>query len=109
MKELIIEVFARHKIEWGEWDYQMCPFLERIVERLDSNFSPICRKTIEHPTEVEITRIATYLTAISKAVSLPSTTRTQLRNDLLDSMHGIFKSETISGNTEYGVAYTVKH
>jgi SAM-dependent methyltransferase len=108
LREIIVDVFATHGIEWGEWGYQSCPGIEQSVGRRDLSFGATEHRRVQVLTKVKLEQIASYLTCIGKAHVLSATARERLRNDLEAAFRERFREETIEGGSEFGIKYWEK-
>jgi SAM-dependent methyltransferase len=108
LKNIIIELFSEHGIQWGKWDYQMCPSLSELIAESGLGFGNLQDRRTCVPTRTTISRISSYLTCIAKAQTLPQERREVLRTQLLNAAMHIFCQENIEGLSEYGVKYCYK-
>lgn len=108
LKEAIVEVFASHGIDWGEWGYQRCDNLVDLVSRSENSLSQLAVEDLSVDETTGVTQIATYLASIDKVAALDNAQRKALALDLETSFLKVISEPYLSGETVYSLAYTKK-
>jgi len=108
LQNVIVAIFSKYGVDWGNWDYQLFPDFENALHLSGVSFGPIESRSIKILCSVEISQIASYLACIAKAQQLSKPNREFLETELLNAFMDIYKSNSITGETEYGISYCQK-
>jgi SAM-dependent methyltransferase len=79
---IIVDVFQRFGIHWGEWGYQSYPDFPTIATATRVPLSPLHVRSVEVNSISRVSRVALYLANVGKSASLGAGYREALARDL---------------------------
>lgn len=101
LRDIVVRVFARYGINWGEWGYQECPDFIKVIEAYVESFTTCYTSAIWVEECASLSSVARFLTSIDKAAKLDSEIRNELRNELHAEFVRKIGKEELQGRSTY--------
>jgi len=108
LKSIIVETFSHFGISWGEWGYQACPYISKLLRESGLSFTELRTDSVAINTTAEVATVAKFLSCINKALVLKQDERDSLCKLLQERFSSLLHSEFLYGNSTYFLSYVSK-